>query len=254
MHAAVTVADALALNGAPLGNFILLPQILDGRTIHVREDQQEGMNGPPGMGPGGMPMPPGMGMGMGMGGPPGMGMGMGGPGMGGGGPRGGERGGDRGERRERRVNADPETRKTCQIVVHGLPFSYESAQLRDMVKVVGPILECEVKKDRITGRSKGWATVLYQTPEAANAAIQVRSLLKPSDRMCSCCRSTPSHCGHVKAGRPAATFTFKVLADKRTYGSLLTRLRYFAFSPLQKFNGYELHGRVLSVKMDAHIP
>lgn len=60
-------------------------QNLDGRTIHVREDQQEGMP-PPGMGPmGGM-----------------------GPMMGGGnrGPRGD---------RERKANVDPEIRKTCQV-------------------------------------------------------------------------------------------------------------------------------------------
>ncbi|GIL45933.1 hypothetical protein Vafri_3055 [Volvox africanus] len=141
--------------------------ILDGRTIHVREDQQEGMP-PPGMGPmGGM-----------------------GPMMGGGGGGGGNRS-QRGDR-ERKANVDPEMRKTCQIVVHGLPFSYEAAQLRDLVKGSGPILECEVKKDRITGRSKGWGTVLFQNAEAANAAIE-------------------------------------------------------------KFNGHDLHGRVLSVKLDAHV-
>ncbi|GIL94577.1 hypothetical protein Vretimale_811, partial [Volvox reticuliferus] len=142
--------------------------ILDGRTIHVREDQQEGMP-PPGMGPmGGM-----------------------GPMMGGGGGGGG---GNRPQRsdRERKANVDPEMRKICQIVVHGLPFSYEAAQLRDLVKGSGPILECEVKKDRITGRSKGWGTVLFQNAEAANAAIE-------------------------------------------------------------KFNGHDLHGRVLSVKLDAHV-
>jgi hypothetical protein len=60
-----------------------------------------------------------------------------------------------------------------QIVVHGLPFSYEGAQLRDLVKGSGPILECDVKKDRMTGRSKGWGTVLFQNAEAANAAIEV---------------------------------------------------------------------------------
>ncbi len=62
-------------------------QNLDGRTIHVREDQQEGMP-PPGMGPmGGM-----------------------GPMMGGGGG-----GGNRGRDRERKSNTDPELRKTCQV-------------------------------------------------------------------------------------------------------------------------------------------
>ncbi len=62
-----------------------------------------------------------------------------------------------------------------QIVVHGLPFSYESPQLRDLVKQCGQILDCEVKRDRMTGRSKGWGTVLFQAPEGANAAIEVRT-------------------------------------------------------------------------------
>lgn len=73
---------------------VLLPQTLDGRTIHIREDQQEGMP-PPGM-MGGPMGPPGM-----MGGPMGMGMGMGGP--------------PRRDMRERRPQVDAETRKTCQV-------------------------------------------------------------------------------------------------------------------------------------------
>lgn len=91
---------------------------------------------------------------------------------------------------------------TCpwQIVVHGLPFSYESPQLRDLVKQCGQILDCEVKKDRMTGRSKGWGTVLFQAPEGANAAIEVRNgvpcttCLLSRGICCSCVLHGQSEC------------------------------------------------------------
>lgn len=79
-------------------------QVLDGRTIHVREDQQEGMP-PPSVA---------MAMGMGGGGPMGHGMGGGGGGMhGGGGGMG--MGRPPMQQQQRRSNVDPEMRRTCQV-------------------------------------------------------------------------------------------------------------------------------------------
>ena len=70
-----------------------------------------------------------------------------------------------------------------QVVIHGLPFSYDTPHLRDMVKGVGHILQCSVSKDPL-GRNKGWGTVLFDSADTAQKAIQVR-------RRVSCCYCPP---------------------------------------------------------------
>lgn len=62
-----------------------------------------------------------------------------------------------------------------QVVVHGLPWSYDTPQLQDLMKAAGGVRECEVMRERETGRSKGWGCVLYDSPDAAQRAIQVRA-------------------------------------------------------------------------------
>lgn len=60
-----------------------------------------------------------------------------------------------------------------QVVVQGIPFAYAWQDLKDLFKPVGG-----VKADIVVGqdgRSKGWGTVLFDTPEDAERAIQVYS-------------------------------------------------------------------------------
>ncbi|DBA69952.1 TPA: hypothetical protein ACH3X2_012444 [Trebouxia sp. C0005] len=60
--------------------------------------------------------------------------------------------------------------KGRQVVVQGIPFAYAWQDLKDLFKPVGG-----VKADIVVGqdgRSKGWGTVLFDTPEDAERAIQ----------------------------------------------------------------------------------
>jgi hypothetical protein len=59
------------------------------------------------------------------------------------------------------------------VVIHGLPFSYENPQLKDMFRPLGTVLEALVRRDPATGRSKGYGTVLMKTAEEASRAIEV---------------------------------------------------------------------------------
>lgn len=61
-------------------------------------------------------------------------------------------------------------KRTCQVVVHGLPYSYEDLQLRDMFRAIGYVVKCQVIKDQ-NGRSRGWGTVLFDNEECASRAI-----------------------------------------------------------------------------------
>jgi RNA recognition motif-containing protein len=58
------------------------------------------------------------------------------------------------------------------LVVHGLPFSYDWVQLQDMMKAAGNICKVDIKRDQ-QGRSKGWATVLFENDASAQKAIEM---------------------------------------------------------------------------------
>ncbi len=77
----------------------------------------------------------------------------------------------------RAPSSPPRPPASPQIVVHGLPFSYENPQLKDMFKPLGQVLEAVVRRDPASGRSKGYGTVLLSTPEEASRAIEVRACL-----------------------------------------------------------------------------
>lgn len=59
----------------------------------------------------------------------------------------------------------PRPRAVCvQIMVHGLPFSYDTEMLRDMLKDQGTILNAHVFKDNL-GRNKGYGLVCFDSAE-----------------------------------------------------------------------------------------
>ena len=63
-----------------------------------------------------------------------------------------------------------------QVVVQGIPFAYAWQDLKDLFKPVGG-----VKADIVMGqdgRSKGWGTVLFDSLEDAEKAIQVHRLIE----------------------------------------------------------------------------
>ena len=71
------------------------------------------------------------------------------------------------------VNAGrPEASSGLQIVVRNLPWSTTSEDLRQVFQQVGNVVKAEAVCHADTGRSKGWGTVLFETREQAQAAIQ----------------------------------------------------------------------------------
>lgn len=71
------------------------------------------------------------------------------------------------------VNAGrPEASSGLQIVVRNLPWSTTSEDLRQVFQQVGNVVKADAVCHADTGRSKGWGTVLFETREQAQAAIQ----------------------------------------------------------------------------------
>jgi hypothetical protein len=71
------------------------------------------------------------------------------------------------------VNAGrPEASSGLQIVVRNLPWSTTSEDLRQVFQQVGNVVKADAVCHADTGRSKGWGTVLFETTEQAQAAIQ----------------------------------------------------------------------------------
>ena len=66
----------------------------------------------------------------------------------------------------------PEASSGLQIVVRNLPWSTTSEDLRQVFQQVGNVIKAEAICHADTGRSKGWGTVLFETREQAQAAIQ----------------------------------------------------------------------------------
>ena len=60
-----------------------------------------------------------------------------------------------------------------QIVVHGLPWSVEWQDLKDLAKQHGDVIKADVVK-RPDGKSRGFGTITFKTPEDAQQAIKVR--------------------------------------------------------------------------------
>lgn len=59
-----------------------------------------------------------------------------------------------------------------QVIVHGLPFHYAWQELKDLFKPVGGVGKADIVIDR-DGRSKGWGTVIFDSENDAQKAIQV---------------------------------------------------------------------------------
>ena len=66
----------------------------------------------------------------------------------------------------------PENSSGRQVVVRNLPWTTSSEDLREVFQQVGTVLEAVAVRHEDTGRSKGWGTVLFETAEQAQAAIQ----------------------------------------------------------------------------------
>lgn len=71
-----------------------------------------------------------------------------------------------------RVETRPENSSGLQIVVRNLPWTTTSEDLRQVFQQVGNVVNAVSVCHTDTGRSKGWGTVLFETREQAQAAIQ----------------------------------------------------------------------------------
>ena len=73
-----------------------------------------------------------------------------------------------------------------QIVVHGLPWSTEWQELKDLAKEHGDVIKADVMR-RPDGKSRGFGTVVFKTPEDAQGAIEVSLVLSaPLSEPCCC--------------------------------------------------------------------
>lgn len=59
-----------------------------------------------------------------------------------------------------------------QIAVRGLAWSTTTEDLLQVFTQIGNVVSADVKAHEDTGRSRGWGTVLFETPEQAQAAIE----------------------------------------------------------------------------------
>lgn len=58
------------------------------------------------------------------------------------------------------------------IFIKNLPFSVDWQTLKDLCLQFGTIIRCEIGVDRLTGKSKGFATARFRTKEDATSAIR----------------------------------------------------------------------------------
>jgi RNA recognition motif-containing protein len=65
----------------------------------------------------------------------------------------------------------PENSSGLQIVVRSLAWTTTTEELLQVFQQIGNVINAEVPCHSDTGRSKGWGTVLFETPEQAQAAI-----------------------------------------------------------------------------------
>ena len=59
-----------------------------------------------------------------------------------------------------------------KLYVGNLAYSVRDDNLQQEMGAFGNVMSAKVMMDRDTGRSKGWGTVLFETREQAQAAIQ----------------------------------------------------------------------------------
>ena len=71
------------------------------------------------------------------------------------------------------VHRLPSAALSLQIVVHGLPWSTEWQELKDLAKEHGDVIKADVMR-RPDGKSRGFGTIVFKTPEDAQAAIEAR--------------------------------------------------------------------------------
>ena len=63
----------------------------------------------------------------------------------------------------------------CKIFIRGLPWSVSSETLTEIFAEFGPVREAAVIMDKITGKSRGFGFVTFESMDSAN-----RSLVQPN--------------------------------------------------------------------------
>jgi cold-inducible RNA-binding protein len=58
-----------------------------------------------------------------------------------------------------------------KLYVGNFPYSVDESRLREMFSSFGPIEDISLIKDRLTGRSKGFAFITFATQQAAETAL-----------------------------------------------------------------------------------
>ena len=61
---------------------------------------------------------------------------------------------------------------STRLFIGNLPFSATENDIQDLFSQQGGVVEVSLMQDRMTGRSRGFAFVTMESPDAAQAAIQ----------------------------------------------------------------------------------
>lgn len=77
---------------------------------------------------------------------------------------------ERGERRER-FNPNEPVKPGTEVFVGNLPFSTNWQSLKDLMREAGDVVRADIMQTK-WGKSRGFGTVVFNTPEEANAAVE----------------------------------------------------------------------------------
>ena len=157
----------------------------------------------------------------------------------------------------------PEDYVPMQIVVHGLPWSTEWQELKDLAKEHGDVIKADVMR-RPDGKSRGFGTVVFKTPEAAQSGIEV-SLIPPASLAdpCCCvvrllistaawriqCTGTHLHVSHLATTSHSFASILHASSPVQYFSIML---RGQQLRTMQGLNGLDFEGRKLSAKLDQY--
>ncbi|VFQ67468.1 unnamed protein product [Cuscuta campestris] len=95
------------------------------------------------------------------------------------------------------ANSDPTHRK---VFVHGLSWDATTDTVRDAFQCYGEIEECRLITDKVTGKAKGYAFVLFKTRASAKRALK-QPQKKMGNRTISCQLAAVGPVGYDTTGR-----------------------------------------------------
>ncbi|GFH13946.1 uncharacterized protein HaLaN_09915 [Haematococcus lacustris] len=144
----------------------------------------------------------------------------------------------------------PPSQPGARLFISNLAYNTTWQQLKDHFKVLGNVVYCTVFKDKATGQSKGSGIVEFEHAQDARTAISklsnsimVHGLPFAYDNMMLRDMFKSITGGNILN-------THDQLGRGKGYGLVCFDTPAAAQAAIDKYNGSELHGRLLSVGLD----